>query len=154
MLTLPLFLTVRMAMNAADGMLAREFGQKSNLGAYLNEIGDVVSDSFLFLPFAYVAGFSPVRVGAVIVLSVISELTGVTAVLTGASRRYDGPMGESDRALAFGALSLWIGLGFSLPRWAAYSFSMALCVMLAITILNRVRKGLAEVRSRQACGAL
>ena len=36
-LLLPLWLGVRMALNAIDGMLAREFGQQSRLGAYLNE---------------------------------------------------------------------------------------------------------------------
>src|SRR3569833_2096657 len=43
---LPAVFFVRMARNAGDGMLAREFGQKSRLGAYLNEITDVVADSF------------------------------------------------------------------------------------------------------------
>ena len=51
-LLMPLWLFVRMALNAIDGMLAREFGQKSRLGAYLNEIGDVVSDAALYAPFA------------------------------------------------------------------------------------------------------
>lgn len=40
---------LRMAPNAIDGMLAREFGQQSCLGAYLNELCDVVADSALFL---------------------------------------------------------------------------------------------------------
>ena len=35
---LPIWLFVRMALNAMDGMLAREFGQQSALGGYLNEI--------------------------------------------------------------------------------------------------------------------
>ena len=39
-----------MALNAIDGMLAREFNQKSRLGGYLNEITDVVSDAALYLP--------------------------------------------------------------------------------------------------------
>jgi hypothetical protein len=66
---LPLFLFVRMTLNAADGMLAREFGQKSRLGAYLNELGDVVADAFLYLPFAYLPGFDPLWIGVVIVLA-------------------------------------------------------------------------------------
>ena len=41
-LLLPLYFFVRMALNAVDGMLAREFGQKSNLGAFLKWVaGDV-----------------------------------------------------------------------------------------------------------------
>ncbi|TIV46437.1 MAG: CDP-alcohol phosphatidyltransferase family protein, partial [Mesorhizobium sp.] len=43
-LLIPLLLFVRMALNAMDGMLAREHGQASTLGMYLNEICDVVSD--------------------------------------------------------------------------------------------------------------
>src|SRR6185295_12325496 len=51
LLTVPVVLFVRMALNAIDGMLAREHGQKSPLGAILNEIADVVSDAALYLPF-------------------------------------------------------------------------------------------------------
>jgi CDP-diacylglycerol--glycerol-3-phosphate 3-phosphatidyltransferase len=146
MLLLPFFLFVRMALNAVDGMLAREFGQKSRLGAYLNEITDVVADSFLYLPFAYLPGFDPLWIGVVIVLAVISEMTGVVGVMTGASRRYDGPMGKSDRAFVFGALALWIGLGLPVAAEVAYLFPRLIALLLTITIVNRVRKGLAELR--------
>src|SRR5688572_15098623 len=57
-LLLPLWFFVRMAFNAIDGMLAREFGQSSRLGAYLNELTDVISDAFLYLPFAMLPGAS------------------------------------------------------------------------------------------------
>ncbi|HEY3839377.1 MAG TPA: CDP-alcohol phosphatidyltransferase family protein [Bryobacteraceae bacterium] len=146
MLLLPFFLFIRMALNAVDGMLAREFGQKSRLGAYLNEITDVVADSFLYLPFAYLPGFDPLWIGVVIVLAVISEMTGVVGVMTGASRRYDGPMGKSDRAFVFGALALWIGLGFPVAPEVAWMFTRLVSLLLAVTIVNRVRKGLAELR--------
>ena len=43
-LALPIWMFLRMALNAIDGMLAREFGQKSALGAYLNELSDVRSE--------------------------------------------------------------------------------------------------------------
>jgi CDP-diacylglycerol--glycerol-3-phosphate 3-phosphatidyltransferase len=55
-LLLPVVLFVRMALNAIDGMLAREHGQKSALGAFLNELCDVISDAALYLPFALVSG--------------------------------------------------------------------------------------------------
>ncbi len=143
-LALPIFFAVRMAMNAADGMLARDFGQKSRLGAYLNELGDVISDAFLYLPFAFVPGFPPLWIAAVIFLSALSEMTGVVAVLTGARRQYNGPMGKSDRALAFSALGVWIGLRLPLAPWAAYCIPITLSLMLVLTILNRIRSGLAE----------
>ena len=149
LLILPAFLFLRMAMNAIDGMLAREFGQKSDLGAYLNELTDVVSDAFLYLPFAWLTGFDPLWIGAAIVLAVISEMAGTVAVMTGAARRYDGPMGKSDRAFVFGAMALWIGLGAPVAPWASWLFSRLIALLLAATIVNRVRNGLAETNARR-----
>jgi CDP-diacylglycerol--glycerol-3-phosphate 3-phosphatidyltransferase len=143
-LILPVFLFVRMALNAIDGMLAREFGHKSDLGAYLNELTDVISDSFLYLPFAFLPIFDPLWIGAAIVLAVISEMSGVVGVMIGASRRYDGPMGKSDRAFIFGAIGLCLGLGVRLPDWLTWGIPRAMALLLALTIVNRVRSGLAE----------
>ena len=81
-LLLPLWLFLRMALNAIDGMLAREFGQQSALGAYLNELSDVVSDAALYLPFAQLAPFGVTSVGLVILL--------VRAVRNGGRARADG----------------------------------------------------------------
>lgn len=142
-LLIPIWLFVRMALNAIDGMLAREFGQKSRLGAYLNEIGDVVSDAALYAPFALVAPFGLADVAAVIVLSMLSEFAGVLGPPVGATRRYDGPLGKSDRAFVFGALGCWIGLGGALPGWLFWLMPV-ICVLLIITTVNRVRAGLAE----------
>ena len=144
-LLIPAWMFLRMAFNAIDGMLAREFNQKSRLGAYLNELTDVVSDSCLYLPFALVFPFLPFVVGFIIVLAVISELSGVLGVMVGASRRYDGPMGKSDRAFVFGALGLWIGLTDALPAWSAYIIAV-IPALLVVTIFKRVRNGLAEAK--------
>lgn len=142
-LLIPLWMFLRMAFNAIDGMLAREFGQKSRLGAYLNELTDVVSDTALYLPFAFVAPLDGWSVGAVIVLAAISEYAGVLGLMVGASRRYDGPMGKSDRAFVFGALGLWTGLTTTLPPLASW-LVWAIAFFIVVTIGNRVRRGLAE----------
>ena len=144
-LLLPSWLFARMALNAIDGMLAREFGQKSALGAYLNEIADVVSDAALYAPFAWLAVFGPFWMGLLIVLAGLTEFAGVLGPTVGASRRYDGPLGKSDRALLFGALALWIGLGGPLPDWWIWLMP-AVAALLALTVVNRVRAGLAEAR--------
>jgi CDP-diacylglycerol---glycerol-3-phosphate 3-phosphatidyltransferase len=136
-----------LALNAIDGMLARDFKQRSNLGAYLNELSDVLSDAFLYLPFAYLPGFDPLWIGAVIVFAVISELAGVVAATTGASRRYDGPMGKSDRALAFGAAATWLGAGREFTPWTVALLPKVIVLLIALTIFNRVRGGLAEIAS-------
>ena len=144
-LLVPLWMFLRMAFNAIDGMLAREFGQQSKLGAYLNELTDVIADAALALPFAAVAPFAPVWVAAFVVLAGLSEFAGALGPTIGATRRYDGPMGKSDRAFVLGAVALWIGIAGLLPGWAAWVFP-ALCALTAWTILRRVRNGLREAR--------
>ena len=146
---LPAILFVRMALNAADGMLAREFAQPTALGVYLNELCDVVSDIFLYLPFAHLHAFSPFWVWDVVVLSVISEMAGALAPMVGAGRRYDGPMGKSDRALIFGAIGLWAGLAGGVPPLLASVLPKILCALLAVTIANRVRTGLQEAETKE-----
>jgi CDP-diacylglycerol--glycerol-3-phosphate 3-phosphatidyltransferase len=143
LLLLPAALLVRMALNAIDGMMAREFGQASKLGALLNELGDVLSDAALYLPLGWVPGFQPALVAVIVLLAAASEMTGVLAVTLGASRRYDGPMGKSDRAFVFGALGLALGLGVPGGVWLTVVLA-AILVLLVLTIVNRARRALAE----------
>jgi CDP-diacylglycerol--glycerol-3-phosphate 3-phosphatidyltransferase len=145
---IPAWMILRMALNAIDGMLAREFGQKSQLGAYLNELTDVIADSALFLPFALLPGVSPWLVVLVTLLAMLTEYAGVMGPMIGASRRYDGPMGKSDRALVFGVLGAGVALGWLAPLW----INMVLAIVSALlvyTLVNRVRHGLAETRPPQ-----
>src|SRR5262245_12140437 len=76
-LCIPLVLCLRMALNAIDGMLAREHGMKSDLGAFLNELGDVISDAALYLPLGLISGVNPLLVVTAVVLAAVSELAGV-----------------------------------------------------------------------------
>jgi CDP-diacylglycerol--glycerol-3-phosphate 3-phosphatidyltransferase len=144
LLLVPATLFIRMALNAIDGMLAREYGMQSALGGMLNELGDVVSDIALYAPFGLVAGISPVLVGATVVLALLSEMTGVIAVQIGASRRYDGPMGKSDRALGFGLIALLLGLGVEPGGWANACLGI-MALLTAATIVNRANNALKEV---------
>ena len=144
-LLIPIWMFVRMALNALDGILAREFDQQSRLGAYLNELGDIVADAALYAPFALLSPFSPIWLAAVIVLAVLAEFAGVMGPLIGASRRYESPFGKSDRAFAFGALGLWVGLGGTLPDWLAMALPL-FAALLVVTIMNRVQSALAEAR--------
>lgn len=145
-LLLPAWLLVRMALNAVDGMLAREFGQQSALGAYLNELSDVVADAALYLPFAAVAPFGPYSIGLVIFAACVSEMAGALGPMVGAPRRYDGPMGKSDRAFVFGALGLYVGLGGPLPDASVWLMPL-LALLIALNTMQRVRNGVRAARS-------
>lgn len=139
-LGLPFFLLLRMALNAIDGMLANATGKKTALGALLNELCDQVSDAALYLPVALLAGISAHLVVLVVVFALLAEFSGVLACSIGVARRFDGPMGKSDRAFAFGLLGLleWGGVA---PFWHN-ALLAAVLVLSLVTIFNRVRQAL------------
>ena len=141
---IPIWLFVRMALNAIDGMLAREFNQKSRLGGYLNEITDVVSDAALYLPFAFVHPFDTLQIGLIIWLSALTEFCGVLGQVQGKTRRYDGPLGKSDRAFLFGVLGLVYVFVPTLPDFLYWLLWIAI-ILLIVTCVKRVKSGLAEV---------
>jgi len=139
---LPVFLFIRMALNAIDGMLATEHGQKSRLGAVLNELTDVISDAALTLPVATLPGWNPIAVSGAIFSAALTEMAGLTALAIGTARRYDGPFGKSDRALVLGFLGAWLALGWPIAEWipsAAVGVWIVLCCM---TVAQRVRRAL------------
>ncbi|MTC60894.1 CDP-alcohol phosphatidyltransferase family protein [Providencia rustigianii] len=143
---LPFVLFIRMALNAIDGMLAREHNQKSHLGAMLNELGDVISDVALYLPFVLIFPHAFWWILLILFLSVLTEFIGVIAQAIGASRRYDGPIGKSDRAFIFGALGLFVAIFPQLmaANWVNYLFA-AISLLLLYTCYNRIRRALAEL---------
>lgn len=144
LLLIPGWMIVRMALNAIDGLLAREHNMQTPLGGLLNEITDVLADAALILPFALVPGLPSGVVVLIVVLAGATELTGVVATRIGASRRYDGPMGKSDRAAAFGILALLLGLGVQPGGWS-HIFLWVVLVGAALTVINRGRLALMEI---------
>ncbi len=144
-LGLPLWLFIRMALNAIDGQLAREFNQKSRLGGLLNEMGDVLADAALFAPLALVSGIWPWAVALFIWLALLTEYAGVCGLLIGGGRRYEGPMGKSDRATLIGGLGLWLGADWPIASplpWLSLILLLATAAM-GLTCYNRLRAALA-----------
>ncbi|MCB1761344.1 MAG: CDP-alcohol phosphatidyltransferase family protein [Gammaproteobacteria bacterium] len=144
LLLVPAVLFIRMALNAIDGMLAREHDMQSPLGGMLNELGDVVSDAALYLPLSLINGISPLPVVLLVLAATIVEMTGVVAVQIGASRRYDGPFGKSDRAFLVGAVALLLGIGIRPEPWVDW-LMLAMLLLSVITIFNRARQALREL---------
>ncbi|RJT45080.1 CDP-alcohol phosphatidyltransferase family protein [Rahnella woolbedingensis] len=137
-LSLGVFLTVRMALNALDGMLAREFNQQTRTGAILNEVGDILSDVSLYLPFAFLPDVSLWWVILVLFLSCLTEFCAVVSQTLTGQRGNGGPLGKSDRALLFGTTGLGIAL------WPQYLFIINIVFIIAApllvwTCINRCR---------------
>ncbi len=137
-LGLPLVMFLRMALNALDGMLANFTGQKTKLGTTLNEICDQISDAALLLPFALVLGLYAPLVIVVVFFALLVEFAGVLAVLTGPARRFEGPMGKSDRAFAFGLMGVLIAVDVN-PAWLN-GLLLLILLLLIWTLFNRLKQ--------------
>jgi CDP-diacylglycerol--glycerol-3-phosphate 3-phosphatidyltransferase len=138
-LLMPVVLFVRMALNAIDGMLAREHAQASKLGMYLNELCDVVSDLALILAFASL--FPAWGVVAFAIAAMLVEFAGVLGIAAGSGRNYAGPFGKSDRALVLGVIAFLIACGLWIEAAAPFVFPV-LATLSGITAINRIRGGL------------
>ncbi|MFM1943962.1 MAG: inner membrane protein YnbA [Verrucomicrobiota bacterium] len=147
LLLMPVTLFVRMALNAVDGMLAREHGMQSRLGAVLNELGDVISDVALYLPLARFAGVDAGWVVVVVLLGVLAEMAGVVALQVGSARRYEGPMGKSDRAFVMGLLACLLGCGVVGGAWVT-AYLVVVSGLALWTVVRRCRAALNEGGAR------
>ncbi|ENX15446.1 hypothetical protein F895_01992 [Acinetobacter sp. CIP 64.2] len=149
-LLLPVWMLLRMGFNAIDGMLAREFNQQSKLGAYLNEICDVISDSALYLCFLGLAFVNSYLLGLVVFLAILSEYAGVMAPLIGQERRYDGPMGKSDRAFWFSLIAVCVSFSPYLIQnnytnsiiYICNGLLVFIAALLVLTIYNRIKNSI------------
>ncbi len=132
---------LRMALNALDGLLATHTGRKTRLGAMLNEVCDVVADLALYLPAALIADVPPVLAVLVACGAAVVEMTGLAALAAGSPRRFHGPMGKSDRAVAYGLIGLLAGCGAP-AAWITGVLALV-ALLLAWTLVNRLRAGAA-----------
>lgn len=142
LLTLPVFMFIRMALNALDGMIASRFNKKSKIGLYLNELGDIISDTALFLGFLSLSGINLYGLLIFIFLAIISEYVGVTAYQIDGKRHYEGPMGKSDRVFLFGLGSL---ITYFTNSLTIFNILIYIGIILLIwTIYNRINSSIKE----------
>jgi hypothetical protein len=80
---------------------------------------------------------------AFIVLSVVNEFCGLIGKVIANDRRYDGPMGKSDRALLLGVYGILALLHISVVTVSGYIFGV-LCLLLLLSSVTRLRKAVAH----------
>ena len=140
----PVALLVRMVLNALDGMMAKTYNMTSTAGEMLNELGDVISDAVMFFPLIKLTGVNLWCVLLFIFLATLNEFIGVLTKAATGTRRYDGPMGKSDRALVLGLTCL---LFFFFPQISVafnYIF-VGMSVLLVLSSAIRIKNGLSQV---------
>jgi len=141
LIILPISLLVRMALNALDGMMARTYNMQSKKGELLNELGDILADIAMFLPLVLLPGLHSLVLFAFVILGVVNEFTGVLAKAINGERRYDGPMGKSDRALLVGVTLLLLWFFPEMKVALNYIFGAG-SLLLVISTAVRIKKTL------------
>ena len=141
-LLVPIGYLLRMTLNALDGMMATHYNMKSKLGEVLNELGDVISDSFIIFPLMVLPNVNPIVLLVFGILAIINEFTGILAKVISQERRYDGPMGKSDRALVIGLFCLifYFWEGISLYGNWIFSISSALVIVSSVFRIKNALK--------------
>ena len=129
-------LLFRMMLNALDGMMARIYNLQSISGEILNEVGDIVSDVAIFYPLLLIEELDFGLSFGFIILSIINEFSGVLAKSISGERRYDGPMGKSDRASLVGVLCLLFYFGFEVGPYLNYVFGVAIFMVIISTLIR------------------
>lgn len=147
-LCLPVGLLIRMALNALDGMMARRYNQITRKGELLNEVGDVVSDTIIYFPLLKYHPESLYFIVAFIALSIINEYAGVMGKVLSEERRYDGPMGKSDRAFVLGLYGVVCLFGINLSGYSVYIFGV-IDLLLVLSTWIRIKKTLKVTRNSQ-----
>lgn len=153
LLLFTLWMLIRMAFNAIDGMLAREFKQQSNLGTFYNELCDIISDTALYLCFIAFGFINAKLLLLVVFLALLSEYAGVMAPLIGQERRYDGPMGKSDRAFWLSLIAViivifpYISTNLQLLGRICNGILILIALLLLLTIFNRIKNSLKTTSS-------
>ena len=133
----PFFLLFRMILNALDGMVAVKTKTQSRLGMILNETGDIISDTVLFLSFIV---FLPSLKAFLLILtlgSILIEVLSLIILSKKGIRPFSGPFGKSDRAVFMGILALCIY--FKSPIQVLNYLLVVSFILMAITIYNRLQ---------------
>ena len=143
LLILPLVLMLRATLETLADMLADAIRPRTARDTLLSEIGAAGGDLLLYLPLALIPGVPGALVVVLVALGLCTEIAGLAALRIGASRRWEGPMGRTDRAIVFGLVGLILALDRTAAGWLGWLLIPASAMALA-TIINRMRQALRE----------
>jgi CDP-diacylglycerol--glycerol-3-phosphate 3-phosphatidyltransferase len=140
----PVVAVVRTALNALDGLVARETGLARPWGEVLNELSDRVADVALFGGLALAGPASLVLGLGAIVAMLLSSYLAILSKAAGGRRQYMGPMGKADRMvlLIVGAVcGLFLPLG-----WVYSGILWIVLVGCLFTLYRRMQATYADVQ--------
>jgi CDP-diacylglycerol---glycerol-3-phosphate 3-phosphatidyltransferase len=144
LLAIPVVAIGRTALNALDGLVARDTGLARPWGEVLNECCDRLADVALLTGVSFAIG-SDARLGAVtIVVMLLCSYLSIVSKAAGGKRQYGGIMGKADRMIY---LSLASVIAFALPGDQVFTvFLVVVLIGLLLTIPVRARATYADLQ--------
>ncbi len=141
LLLVPPFLILRMAANALDGMLAREYGTGSVAGELFNEGLDVIGDTVCYGSLFFVPDGPQLSLTLLLILSWMAEFFGVLGKgFPGGIRRHETFLGgKPDRAVWMAVLAVLLFLWPEFIHSIAY-YLLTVSLFVFGTSVIRIRK--------------
>jgi CDP-diacylglycerol--glycerol-3-phosphate 3-phosphatidyltransferase len=146
LLLIPVVAIGRTALNALDGLVARDTGLARPWGEVLNECCDRLADVALLGGVSFAIG-SDARLGAVtIVVMLLCSYLSIVSKAAGGKRQYGGIMGKADRMIYLSIASV---IAFALPGDRVFTiFLFVVLAGLLLTIPVRARSTYADLQPR------
>jgi CDP-diacylglycerol--glycerol-3-phosphate 3-phosphatidyltransferase len=149
LLLTPLFLVLRMAMNALDGMLAREYNTGSVAGEIFNESLDIIGDTVCYGSLFFIPEPPQLSLTLFLLLTWMAEYSGVLGKgFPGGVRRHETFLGgKPDRAIWMGLLALLL-YTFPSAQQYIYVYLIVVSCFIMMTSVIRIRRILRDAKGQ------
>jgi len=150
LLLIPFFLIMRMAMNAIDGMLSREYGTATVAGEILNEALDVIGDTVCYGVLLFTKSPPYLSLTLFLVLIWMAEFFGVLGKgFPEGVRRHETILGgKPDRALWMSVLALILFFNPSFTKYIG-TYILLVSFFVFLTSVIRVAKILQNAKGKE-----
>jgi CDP-diacylglycerol--glycerol-3-phosphate 3-phosphatidyltransferase len=130
------FVCLNAVLDGLDGLVAREIGNASRKGDFLDHVVDRYSDVFIIGGIVF-GGYAGWQIGVVAIIGVLlSSYMGTQAQAVGLSRMYGGLLGRADRMiLIIAATALMLVYPYPIPASGLVSVSFLGWVLLVFAIV-------------------
>jgi phosphatidylglycerophosphate synthase len=132
-----IFVCLNALMDGLDGILAREIGNASKKGDFLDHVVDRYSDMFI-IGGIVLGEYASWQIGVLAIIGVLlSSYMGTQAQAVGLTRMYGGLLGRADRILLIiGATVLTLVYPYPIPSAGRFSFSFLGWVLVIFALLG------------------
>ena len=132
-----IFVCLNALLDGLDGVLAREIGNASKKGDFLDHVIDRYSDIFIIGGIVF-GGYASWGIGVIAIIGVLlASYMGTQAQAVGLSRIYGGLLGRADRiVLILGATVLTLVYPYPIPASGLLSFSFLGWSLVIVAVLG------------------